>query len=134
MGLDMYAWKTKAEDIRNRDDTEELAYWRKHNRLHGYMEMLWEDKGKPFDYDEDNPMGSNFNCIPLELDEDDLKNLKMTIKEKDLPDTQGFFFGHDSYDYDTEEVKEQREYDLDFVKNGLKAIKDGYKVVYSSWW
>ena len=132
MGLDMYAWKTKAKDIE--DSQEPLADWRKHNRLHGYMEMLWESKGKPLDTDAQNPMGSNFNCIPLELDEDDLKKLKMTIKSNDLPDTQGFFFGHDSYDYDTEEVKEQREYDLEFVKNGLKAIKDGYKVVYSSWW
>ena len=132
MGLDMYAWKTKAKDIE--DSQETLADWRKHNRLHGYMEMLWESKGKPLDTDAQNPMGSNFNCIPLELDEDDLKKLKITIKSNDLPDTQGFFFGHDSYDYDTEEVKEQREYDLEFVKNGLKAIKDGYKVVYSSWW
>ncbi len=128
----MYAWKTKAKDIE--DSQEPLADWRKHNRLHGYMEMLWESKGKPLDTDAQNPMGSNFNCIPLELDEDDLKKLKITIKSNDLPDTQGFFFGHDSYDYDTEEVKEQREYDLEFVKNGLKAIKDGYKVVYSSWW
>ena len=132
MGLDMYAWKTKAKDLE--DGQEPLADWRKHNRLHGYMEELWESKGKPFDTDEQNPMGSNFNCIPLQLDEDDLKELKMTIKAHALPDTQGFFFGHDSYDYDTEEVKEQREYDLEFVKNGLKAIKDGYKVVYSSWW
>jgi len=54
--------------------------------------------------------------------------------KKKLPDTQGFFFGHDSYDYDTEEVKEQDAYDLEFVKNGLQAIKDGYKVVYDSWW
>jgi len=132
MGLDMYAWKTKAKDIE--DSQEPLADWRKHNRLHGYMEMLWESKGKPLDTDAQNPMGSNFNCIPLELDEDDLKKLKITIKSNNLPDTQGFLFGHDSYDYDTEEVKEQREYDLEFVKNGLKAIKDGYKVVYSSWW
>ena len=132
MGLDMYAWKTKAKDIE--DGQERLADWRKHNRLHGYMEELWESKGRPFDTDEQNPMGSNFNCIPLQLDEDDLKELKMTIKADALPETQGFFFGHDSYDYEDDEVKEQRQYDLDFVNNGLKAIKDGYKVVYSSWW
>ena len=128
----MYAWKTKAKDLE--DGQERLADWRKHNRLHGYMEELWESKGKPNDYEEDNPMGSNFNWIPLQLDETDLEELKMTIKADALPETQGFFFGHDSYDYEDDEVKEQRQYDLDFVNNGLKAIKDGYKVVYSSWW
>ncbi len=58
----MYAWKTKAKDIE--DSQEPLADWRKHNRLHGYMEMLWESKGKPLDTDAQKPMGSNFNCIP----------------------------------------------------------------------
>ena len=66
MGLDMYAWKTKAKDLE--DGQERLADWRKHNRLHGYMEELWESKGRPFDTDEQNPMGSNFNCIPLQYE------------------------------------------------------------------
>ena len=131
MGLDMYAWKTKTDDI-TVDDNEhvELAYWRKHNRLHGWMGELWEKKGFPLQRDND----MQFNCIPLELTKRDLLDLRQAIKKKDMPSTSGFFFGHDSYDYDTEEVKEQDAYDLLFVKNGLQAIKDGYKVVYDSWW
>lgn len=132
MGLDMYAWKTKSEDLRQENENDvDLANWRKHNRLHGFMQMLWEEQGCP------NPNGDipeTFNCVPIELDEIDLNRLQKYIKEKNLPDTQGFFFGQDSYDYDTEEVKEQDAYDLLFVKNGLQAIKDGYKVVYDSWW
>ena len=40
MGLDMYAY---AKDENGED--EHLADWRKHNRLHGWMEELWEDDG-----------------------------------------------------------------------------------------
>ena len=131
MGLDMYAWKTKSEDLRQENENDvDLASWRKHNRLHGFMQMLWEEKGCP----NTTETSQVFNCVPIELDEIDLNRLQRYIKEKKLPDTQGFFFGHDSYDYDTEEVKEQDAYDLEFVKNGLQAIKDGYKVVYDSWW
>jgi len=132
MGLDMYAWKTKSEDLRQENENDvDLANWRKHNRLHGFMQMLWEEQGCP---NSNGNTPETFNCVPIELDEIDLKRLRKYIKGKKLPDTQGFFFGHDSYDYDTEEVKEQDAYDLLFVKNGLQAIKDGYKVVYDSWW
>ena len=62
MGLDMYAYKTSkvVEDKKEitDDNREELAYWRKHNRLHGWMEELWEDKGRPnFTNSESQPMG-----------------------------------------------------------------------------
>lgn len=45
----MYAWKTKTEDI-TVDDSEhvELAYWRKHNRLHGWMGDLWKRKASHY--------------------------------------------------------------------------------------
>ena len=33
-----------------------------------------------------------------------------------------------------EEEKQQKEEDLEFIKNALKAIKDGYIVNYDSWW
>ena len=130
MGLDMYAWKTKTEDI-TKDDNEhiELAYWRKHNRLHGWMGDLWESKGYPNNRDEDY----QFNCIPMELNKKDLLELRQAIKKKEMPDTMGFFFGHDSYD-EGEYQKEVDKYDLKFVTDGLRAIRQGYKVVYDSWW
>ena len=39
MGLDMYASRRPPVE-----KGEEIAYWRKHNRLHGWMEELWREK------------------------------------------------------------------------------------------
>ena len=127
MGLDMWATKSKETD----EKIINIADWRKHNRLHGYMAQLWEDKGCP-NSNGDTP--ETFNCVPLELDKEDLEELKATILTRALPETQGFFFGHDSYDWSKDELKDADLYDLDFVKNALKALKDGYKVHYNSWW
>ena len=127
MGLDMWATKSKETD----EKIINIADWRKHNRLHGYMAQLWEDKGCP-NSNGDTP--ETFNCVPLELNKEDLEELKATILTRALPATQGFFFGHDSYDWSKDELKEADLYDLEFVKNGLKALKDGYKVHYNSWW
>ena len=130
MGLDMYAWGTKKKDINEKDDNAiELAYWRKHNRLHGYMSDLWETKGYP--NQRENHL--DFNCIPMELSKQDLLELRQALKKKEMPDTMGFFFGHDSYD-EGEYQKEVDKYDLKFVTDGLRAIRQGYKVVYDSWW
>ena len=128
MGLDMWATMSKSSD---EDEREPLADWRKHNRLHGYMEELWEDKGKPHS-NGDTP--ETFNCVPLELTKEDLKDLKATILTRALPETQGFFFGHDSYDWSKDELKEADEYDLEFCDKALTAISKGYKVHYNSWW
>ena len=129
MGLDMWATMSKVKD--KETIQVELADWRKHNRLHGYMAQLWEDKGCP-NSNGDTP--ETFNCVPLELDKEDLEELKATILTRALPATQGFFFGHDSYDWSKDELKEADLYDLEFVTNALKALKDGYKVHYNSWW
>ena len=128
MGLDMWATMSKSTD---EDEREPLADWRKHNRLHGYMEELWEDKGRPNSNDD---VPEVFNCVPLELTKEDLKDLKATILTRALPETQGFFFGHDSYDWSKDELEEADEYDLDFCNRALNAISDGYKVHYNSWW
>ena len=127
MGLDMWATKSKETD----EKIINIADWRKHNRLHGYMAQLWEDKGCP-NSNGDTP--ETFNCVPLELNKEDLEELKATILTRALPETQGFFFGHDSYDWSKDELKEADLYDLEFVTNALKALKDGYKVHYNSWW
>ena len=122
----MYAWKTKDEE---NEKVSELAYWRKHNRLHGWMGDLWEEKGYPNQHGD----SYQFNCIPLELTKDDLLELRKAIKNRTMPDTQGFFFGQDSYD-EGEYQKEVDKYDLKFVTNALRAIRQGYKVTYDSWW
>ena len=40
MGLDQYGYAVPKEESEARN---ELAYWRKHNRLQGWMEHLWYD-------------------------------------------------------------------------------------------
>jgi hypothetical protein len=114
MGLDQYAHRVVAHDTDNR---EEIAYWRKHPNLQGWMEQLWREKGGE----------GEFNCVDVELTLDDLRQLEASIEGAELPETEGFFFGNDSDDY-------YREQDLEFIADASEAIEQGYKVVYTSWW
>ena len=101
----------------------ELAYWRKHPRLHGWMESLWERKGRP----RQSVGWPIFNGIELELTWDDLDELERAIRHGQLPDTEGFFFGNpaDNYYY---------EQDLEFVNNAKAEVFLGLKVFYNSSW
>jgi len=132
MGLDMYAYsankagaqteywdngelnKETGEFVSTCTKPKELAYWRKHPNLHGWMERLWEEKGRP-GAESNTEM---FNGIELELEWHDIENL-----EADM----GFFFGDDSDDY----YKEQ---DLEFVKQAKADLFLGLKVYYNSSW
>ena len=118
MGLDQYA--AIRLDTKNEDgiyDSEELACWRKHPHLQGFMENLYIEKGGT----------EEFNCVDVELDLSDIDTLEADIKGDLLPVTGGFFFGNDSSEY----YKEQ---DLEFCTNARKALADGQRVSYSSWW
>ena len=140
MGLDMEAYAVVQGGERD-GEKEYLAEWRKHNRLHGWMEELWEDKGRPFDGKlEKNPMG-DFNCVPVELTLEDLDNLEGDINEKVLPETGGFFFGGDSFEWEDEDGNPPKDNDyyykktdLQFIEDARKAISEGKKVYYDSWW
>jgi hypothetical protein len=147
MGLDQYAyvaaragqnseWWDGAEldpdtrDYRNSklDKPRELAYWRKHPNLQGWMESLW--KGKLHNANKDIPdsdWGSSFNGIELELTWEDLDELEKAVKKRKLPSTQGFFFGNDAdrHYYDR---------DLEFIKNARAELFLGLKVFYNSSW
>ena len=122
MGLDMYALATKAKPETDVDfsttnfEQEELHYWRKHTNLHGWMQNLYDAKGGT---------SHDFNGDCVVLDSEDLDNLEQDIKDGNLPDTTGFFFGvSDDGDED----------DLLFVANAREAIKEGKTVYYTSWW
>ena len=80
MGLDQYASTVDANN-----NTTELATWRKHPNLQGWMEGLYRARGG-----EDE-----FNCVDLELTLADLDMLEGAVKSSDLPSTAGFFFGGD---------------------------------------
>ena len=118
MGLDQNAYKVSQDGER-----EELAYWRKHNRLQGWMEERYTNKGGT----------EQFNCVDLELDEDDILDLEVAIDDKELPETGGFFFGNDSYTYYDDEYGD-KETDRKFIKDAKAALDDGWKIVYSCWW
>ena len=129
MGLDQYA-----HAIDNNGEKEELAYWRKHPNLQGFMENLWTSKGKPglsevlADSDGMSGIGmSDFNCVPVDLTYEDLDSLEKAVNSKELPETGGFFFGDDSDDY-------YKEKDLEFIQKGREALDAGLTVEYSSWW
>lgn len=127
MGLDQWCYSCDADDIPNQtvdfsrpESSVEIAYWRKHPDLHGWMEDLYIKKG-----------GSDpdFNCAAVELTIDDLDNLQMAIEDRKLPYTQGFFFGESSGD------NEEMKYDLDFVRKAKDLIVNQDKrIFYTSWW
>ena len=140
MGLDMYAYvAAKAgqheefyEAEYGNDDSRkgtvgrprELAYWRKHPNLHGWMEQLWLRKGGS---NEGSEWGTNFNGVELELTYEDLDELERAVTHGQLPATSGFFFGNNSDD-------EYREADLEFIKNARAELFMGLKVFYNSSW
>jgi len=111
MGLDMYAYASNVKDVECevnpekeiKEQTEELAYWRKHNRLHGWFQNKWENKIVGLDEVQ-------FNCVRYYMNSRDLDELEFDLKGQLLPDTQGFFFGNDSYSDD--EKEEQIKFDL----------------------
>ena len=135
MGLDMYASRRakiilvnskKSNDKLDlsvgNTSAQEIAYWRKHNRLHGWMEELWREKtGKE----------GVFNCEEVILELEDIINLEKIILNNKLPESKGFYFGDDSYENYEDFYKED---DLKFIKESKQAIEEGDEVVYTSWW
>ena len=136
MGLDMYAyvatkagaqaefsegahWDKEKGAMVNPNATEprEIAYWRKHPNLHGWMHRLWASQGN----------SGEFNGDELELTWEDLDQLEQDIRNKKLPDTSGFFFGSDADDH-------YREDDLKFVREAKAEAFLGLKVFYNSSW
>jgi hypothetical protein len=121
MGLDMYAWTIRRRPEKpvdfEADDASELHYWRKHPNLHGWMEALYRVKGGT---------DPDFNCVNLQLTNDDLDLLEDAIRSGSLPQTSGFFFGES----DGSELDD----DLRFVAKAREAIATGMTVLYSSWW
>jgi hypothetical protein len=137
MGLDMYAYVAAKAGQQNEfyegaefDETtrefvnktttkpREIAYWRKHPNLHGWMERLAEQKNLKYE---------SFNGIEMELTAEDLDELERAVTHSQLPATGGFFFGNNADEH-------YRESDLEFVKNARAEMFFGLKVFYNSSW
>ena len=114
MGLDAYGKVRSPEG-----EVKEIAYWRKHNALHGWMEKLYRKKGGT----------KEFNCVPLELVEADLEMLELVVASAKLPETGGFFFGSDS-----RFCGHYKEQTLQFIEEAREYLVKGWAVAYDSWW
>jgi hypothetical protein len=130
MGLDQYACA-----ITKDGDVEKLQQWRKHSNLQGFMEQLWEDKGRlcfkdgdevPFNPDEDGGSFGDFNCVGVKLLPVDIDALEDAVNRGTLPYTAGFFFG--------ESRPDDKQLDLEFIEKARGAHDGGGVVVYDSWW
>lgn len=95
----------------------ELAYWRKHPSLHGWMEQLYRQRGGT----------GTFNGIELELTWNDIDDLERAVRHGKLPFTEGFFFGKPADNVYYEE-------DLKFCLDAKAEIFLGFKVFYNSSW
>jgi len=139
MGLDQYAYAVKKGKIEGEvdfrfkeyddeynlvkvnvedEDFEEIAYWRKHHDLQGWMRNLYNERGGE---------SNEFNCNKLLLTLEDLSKLENDVRKGKLPPTTGCFFGTGNTDgyVDT---------DLEFIAKARKYISEGYDIVYDSWW
>ena len=144
MGLDQYAYVTGQKGDRDRyyegaqyngttgefenpnmPAPQELAYWRKHPNLQGWMENLWRESGMPGTGNDD----ATFNGIELELTWDDVDRLERDILAGTVAQlgTTGFFFGHASDDH-------YREHDLAFCRAAKAELFVGRRVFYNSSW
>jgi hypothetical protein len=125
MGLDMYAYSVSKVgtdfEIPEGAEKTDIAYWRKHNMLHGWMEDLYRELGGSKE---------DFNCVPLLLTEERLLKLKAAIENETLAGRSGFFFGSTDYDYQGY----MKENDLRFVNEALVIVQSGGAVYYDSWW
>ena len=130
MGLDMYAYSFDKELLKSNPDQQidfnfpdgsdvvKLAYWRKFNHLHGWMERLYQKKGG-----EDV-----FNCETVRLTEEDLDQLEADWKAGKLTATEGFFFGSGEwYPEDDEAIAK-------FLMDARAQLAEGKGVFYDSWW
>jgi hypothetical protein len=136
MGLDQYAYSKNSEG-----EEAELAYWRKHNRLQGWMEDLWEAKGRPNYEPTDNGALGDFNCVNLYLDMEDLDDLEEAVCAKALPLCGGFFFGEDSFSWEDKDGEQHKGYDyfykeldMQFIEKARDEINKGKEVFYTCWW
>lgn len=112
MGLDMYFYCSDAGNSLR----EEIAYFRKHSDLHGWLEDLWKEKGN------EGPC----NCEELPLTEEDLRRMRDFAELPVHPKRTGFFWG--------ESRDEQWEATRKLVKELLSAVKDGKQVIYRAWY
>ena len=138
MGLDQYAYiankqgdreawwdgaemnkETKEFENPNMSRPQEIAYWRKHPNLQGWMTNLYHSRGGT----------ESFNGVELELTWEDVDQLEKDIKSGVVAsmETIGPFFGNPSDDF-------YYENDLQFCVDAKAELFLKRKVFYNSSW
>ena len=124
MGLDMYAFSVAKNEgneqfaIPEGSKPVEIAYWRKFNALHGWM----EDTARGLGFD------GTFNCVPVQLSPVLINQLEDDLRHGLLKPREGFFFG--SQDIHPEDI----EATVQFIEAARDAFESGKDVYYDSWW
>ena len=133
MGLDMYLtgekylytdWEVTANNrmedgFKIKEINVELGYWRKHPNLHGYLVQEFAN-------------GVD-DCRPIHLSTENLEKVIEAIKNRELPVTDGFFFGH------SDDSDAQRAEDISFFEGALRWLSrrnrnEARDVVYRASW
>lgn len=119
MGLDMYLFSR----LPGSEDRTEVAYWRKHPDLHGFIERTFY-RGQ-----------EEFNCVEQPLTEQDIDRIQAAVRARELPLTSGFFFGNSYFEDDTEEERQRYDAeDIEKLEKGKDAIRRGLEVFYYAWY
>jgi len=114
MGLDMYLTGEKYfRGPRNRGDRTseqyDLGSWRKHPNLHGYIVNTFANG-----VDE---------CQEIELFADRIKQIIRAVRDRQLPETTGFFFGtSDDSDSQVEEDVQIFEHALQWLETEEQGV------------
>jgi hypothetical protein len=120
MGLDMFMFRSVRRDDGGwqAKGKKELAYWRKHPNLHGYI--------------VDEYAGGVDECQEIPLDVKALDDIIEAVREERLPPTTGFFFGTSRDD------EEQRKMDVEALTLCKEWIEGGpegeRRVIYQASW
>ena len=119
MGLDMWMfgkehrlWATDPDATKweETSDSIELAYWRKHPNLHGYIVQQFA--------------GGVDKCQNIPLTATDLLDIIEAVKGLSLPHTEGFFFGQSHMDEDEIALDmDQLSKVLDWLKEDTKLLR-----------
>jgi len=122
MGLDMYLFAKRPGD--SPDEREEIAYWRKHPNLHGFIVS---------NFPHNDPNAPDDNCVPFPLTDENLAAVQDAVRARKLEFTSGFFFGHSYWQANDDSDGERSRLDLEDIAKleaGRQAIRDGKEVFY----
>ena len=122
MGLDMYAFSVPqgtGSDIGVPEGAKwkEIAYWRKFDALHGWMENLARDKG----------FRGEINCVPVRLTPADLDQLESDLEAELLQPVDGLISEEETIYLEDVEATQV------FITRARQCQESGHDVYYDSW-